>query len=246
MLEVKNLKVAIDKKVLLNDFSLKVNPGELHVIMGRNGAGKSSFAKAFSGHPAYQIKKGEILFLGKKINQLLPEERALMGSFVSFQYPLEIAGLSNFEFLKMALNAKRKKLKKPSLNRVDFEKLYLKKGALVGLRPDLLKRDMNSGFSGGERKKNELLQMALLEPKLAILDEIDSGLDIDALKEVASAIEKLRTKKNSVILITHYQRILNYLAVDYVHILENGKLIKSGGRELAEMLEEKGYEFLLK
>ena len=245
MLEVKNLKVSIEKKELLKDFSLKVNPGELHVIMGRNGVGKSSFSKTLSGHPSYQIKKGEILFLGKKINLLLPEERALMGLFVSFQYPLEIAGLSNFEFLKIALNAKRKKLKKPVLNTADFKNLYLKKGDLVGLKPELLKRDMNSGFSGGERKKNELLQMALLEPKIAVLDEIDSGLDIDALKEVASVIEKLRTKKNSFVLITHYQRLLNYLTVDYVHILEHGRLIKSGGKELAELLEEKGYEFLL-
>ena len=245
MLEVKKLKVAIEKKVLLKDFSLKVNPGELHVIMGKNGAGKSSFSKTLSGHPSYQIKKGEILFSGKKINLLLPEERALMGLFVSFQYPLEITGLSNLEFLKMALNAKRKKLKKPALNTFDFKKLYSKKAELVGLKPELLKRDMNSGFSGGERKKNELLQMALLEPKIAILDEIDSGLDIDALKEVASVIEKLRTKKNSFVLITHYQRLLNYLTVDYVHILENGRLIKSGGKELAELLEEKGYEFLL-
>ncbi len=245
MLEVKNLKVSIEKKELLKDFSLKVNPGELHIIMGRNGVGKSSFAKALSGHPSYQIKKGEILFLGKKINLLLPEERALMGLFVSFQYPLEITGLSNFEFLKMALNAKRKKLKKPALNTVDFKKLYSKKAELVGLKPELLKRDMNSGFSGGERKKNELLQMALLEPKVSVLDEIDSGLDIDALKEVASVIEKLRTKKNSFVLITHYQRLLNYLTVDYVHILEHGRLIKSGGKELAELLEEKGYEFLL-
>ncbi len=245
MLEVKNLKIAAGKKNLLKDFNLTVSPGELHVIMGKNGAGKSSFAKALSGYPGYKVQKGKICFFGQEITHLLPEERALLGIFVSFQYPLEISGLSNLEFLKMAVNAKRKKQKKTALSSTEFKKLYSAKAKLVGLKEELLERDMNSGFSGGERKKNELLQMALLEPRLAVLDEIDSGLDIDALKEVASAIEKFKSPKSSLVLITHYQRLLDYLTVDYVHVLENGSLIKSGSKELAKMLEQKGYQKLI-
>ncbi|MFA5249853.1 MAG: Fe-S cluster assembly ATPase SufC [Parachlamydiales bacterium] len=244
MLKIQDLTVAVEGKKLLEHFSLEVQKGQVHVIMGKNGAGKSTLAKVLAGHPAYRVVSGEIRFL----DQLLPdsvEERALKGLFVSFQYPLEIPGLSNFDFLKLALNAKRRFLKKKPLLSSEFEKLYLEKGALAGLKPELLKREMNQGFSGGERKKNELLQMALLEPALAVLDEIDSGLDIDALKEVAGAIQKLKGREMALILITHYQRLLNYLPVDFVHVLEGGRLVKSGGLDLASELEEKGYEAFL-
>lgn len=244
MLKIQDLTVAVEGKKLLEHFSLEVQKGQVHVIMGKNGAGKSTLAKVLAGHPAYRVVSGEIRFL----DQLLPdsvEERALKGLFVSFQYPLEIPGLSNFDFLKLALNAKRRFLKKKPLLSSEFEKLYLEKGALAGLKPELLKREMNQGFSGGERKKNELLQMALLEPALAVLDEIDSGLDIDALKEVAGVIQKLKGREMALILITHYQRLLNYLPVDFVHVLEGGRLVKSGGLDLASELEEKGYEAFL-
>ena len=242
ILEVNNLFASIENLPILKGVTISVNPGEIHAIMGRNGCGKSTLSKIIAGHPSYKITKGEIKFTGNDIQSLEPEERAQSGIFLGFQYPIEIPGVSNLEFLRVATNARRKFLNKEELDTFDFEDLVKEKLDLVKMDSAFLSRSINQGFSGGEKKRNEILQMALLEPKIAILDETDSGLDIDALKTVAEGVNTLRNKNNSFLIITHYQRLLDYIKPDFVHVLMNGKIIKSGGPELALELEKKGYE----
>jgi len=245
MFEIKNLKADIDGKGILKGISLKVNPGEIHAIMGPNGSGKSTLAKLISGHPAYESLSGQILFEGKDLLEMDPDERALRGVFMAFQYPVEIPGVNNASFLRMAYNAKRKFLDQEEVDPLEFEDVLKEKLTLLGIDETLLERALNHGFSGGEKKRNEIFQMAVLEPKLAILDETDSGLDIDALRVVAGAVNKLRSADRSTIVITHYQRLLNYIVPDYVHVLMEGKIVKSGDKSLAMELEEKGYDWLL-
>ena len=242
ILEVENLSASTDNLPILKGVSLTVYPGEIHAIMGRNGCGKSTLSKIIAGHPSYNITNGDIKFLGENINSLEPEERSQSGIFLGFQYPIEIPGVSNLEFLRVSTNARRKFLNKEELDTFDFEELVKEKLEIVKMDHAFLSRSVNQGFSGGEKKRNEILQMALLEPKIAILDETDSGLDIDALKIVADGVNSLRKKDNSFLIITHYQRLLDYIKPDYVHVLMNGKIIKSGGPELALELENKGYE----
>ena len=242
ILEVNNLFASTEDLPILKGVSISVNPGEIHAIMGRNGCGKSTLSKIIAGHPSYTITKGEIKFTGQDIRSLEPEERAQSGIFLGFQYPIEIPGVSNLEFLRVATNARRKFLNKEELDTFDFEDLVKEKLDLVKMDSAFLSRSINQGFSGGEKKRNEILQMALLEPKIAILDETDSGLDIDALRIVADGVNTLRDNKNSFLIITHYQRLLDYIKPDFVHVLMDGKIVKSGGAELALELEKKGYE----
>jgi Fe-S cluster assembly ATP-binding protein len=242
MLEIKNLKVEIKGKILLKNFNLAVKEGEVHAIMGPNGAGKSSLSKVLAGHPKYQVVEGEIWYKGESLLDLPPEKRALSGLFVSFQYPIEISGLTNFEFLFTSFNLRKKVLKEEPISKAAFEKLLEEKLNLLQMRGEFIRRGVNEGFSGGEKKKNEILQMALFSPDLAVLDEIDSGMDIDGLKVISENINSLKTKKNSFLIITHYQRLLSYVKADYVHILKEGKLVKTGGPELAKEIEKKGYE----
>ena len=242
ILEVINLFASTNDLPILKGVSITVKPGEIHAIMGRNGCGKSTLSKIIAGHPSYKITKGNIKFSGQNINSLEPEERAQSGIFLGFQYPIEIPGVSNLEFLRVSTNARRKYLKKEELDTFDFEDLVKEKLDLVKMDSAFLSRSVNQGFSGGEKKRNEILQMALLEPNIAILDETDSGLDIDALKIVADGVNTLRNKENSFLIITHYQRLLDYIKPDFVNVLMNGKIIKSGGPELAIELEKKGYE----
>ena len=242
ILEVNNLFASIENLPILKGVTISVNPGEIHAIMGRNGCGKSTLSKIIAGHPSYKITKGEIKFTGNDIQSLEPEERAQSGIFLGFQYPIEIPGVSNLEFLRVATNARRKFLNKEELDTFDFEDLVKEKLDLVKMDSAFLSRSINQGFSGGEKKRNEILQMALLEPKIAILDETDSGLDIDALRIVSDGVNTLRNKDNSFLIITHYQRLLEYIKPDFVHVLMNGKIIKSGGPELAIELEKKGYK----
>ena len=243
ILEVNNLFASTDDLPILKGVSLNVNPGEIHAIMGRNGCGKSTLSKIIAGHPSYNITKGEINFLGKNVNSLEPEERAQSGIFLGFQYPIEIPGVSNLEFLRVSTNARRKFLKKEELDTFDFEDLVKEKLELVKMDSAFLSRSVNQGFSGGEKKRNEILQMALLDPSIAILDETDSGLDIDALRIVASGIKKISNNKMGIILITHYQRLLNEIKPDYVHVMSDGQIIKTGGSNLALELEKNGYEW---
>ena len=244
MLTIKNLKVSVENKLILKGLNLKINPGEIHAIMGPNGSGKSTLASVIAGNEDYKIEDGSISFYGKKINKFSPDERAIMGIFLAFQYPVEIPGVSTTNFIKTALNRIREFNNKKPLDAVSFLKIMKEKMDLVKINQDLLSRSINEGFSGGEKKRNEIFQMAMLEPKLSILDETDSGLDIDALKIVSNGVNKLRKKDNSTIVVTHYQRLLNYIIPDFVHVLIDGKIVKSGNKKLAHKLEAKGYDWL--
>ena len=244
MLEVKNLHASIDGNEILKGINLKVNTGEVHAIMGPNGSGKSTFAQVLSGREEYSVTDGEVIYNGKNLLDLPAEDRAREGVFLAFQYPIEIPGVSNTNLLKTAINEIRKYRGEEELDAMDFLSLIKEKMKLVDLDQSFLSRSVNEGFSGGEKKRNEIFQMAVLQPKLALLDETDSGLDIDALKIVANGVNKLRSKENATILVTHYQRLLNYIVPDFVHVLYNGKIVKSGGKELALELEEKGYDWI--
>ncbi|OGT65862.1 MAG: Fe-S cluster assembly ATPase SufC [Gammaproteobacteria bacterium RIFCSPLOWO2_02_FULL_47_50] len=244
MLEIKNLHVTIDGKMILKGLDLKVNAGEVHAIMGPNGSGKSTLANVLAGRDGYVVTDGTITYQGKNLVEMAPEVRACEGIFLAFQYPVEIPGVNNIYMLKAAMNAIRAYRGEPPLDAVEFLNLIKEKVKLVNLKEELLNRSVNEGFSGGEKKRNEIFQMAVLEPKLAILDETDSGLDIDALKTVAEGVNSLRHHDRAIIIVTHYQRLLNYIVPDQVHVLSDGKIIKSGHRELALQLEEKGYEWV--
>ncbi len=244
MLSIKDLYVSIGETEILKGINLEVKPGEIHAIMGPNGSGKSTLANVLAGKEEYEVTHGEVSFLGEDILEMAPEDRARMGLFLSFQYPVEIPGVPMVNFLKTAVNELRKARGEKELTAGEFLKLMREKKTMVELETQLTNRSVNEGFSGGEKKKNEIFQMALLEPKLAILDETDSGLDIDALKTVAHGVNALRTPNNATIIITHYQRLLEYIVPDFVHVLYKGKLVKSGGKELAFELEEKGYDWV--
>lgn len=244
ILSVKDLTANVDGNPILKGLNLEVKAGEVHAIMGRNGSGKSTFSKVLTGHPDYEVTGGEILYQGESLLDKEPDQRALAGIFLAFQYPLEIPGVSNLEFLRIAYNAKRKYLGLEELDTFDFEDLVNEKLDIVQMNPSFLDRSLNEGFSGGEKKRNEILQMAILEPTLSILDEIDSGLDIDALRIVANGVNQLRTAENATIVITHYQRLLDYIEPDYVHVMYDGRIVMSGNKELALELEAKGYDFL--
>ena len=244
MLTINSLHISINRKEIIKGLSLEVNAGEVHAIMGPNGTGKSTLANVIAGKQGYDVTEGEITYMGKDIFELSTEERALEGIFLGFQYPVEIPGVSMTNFMRTAINEHRKYQGLDPLSASDFLKLIEEKRKLVEIQDKLKNRSVNEGFSGGEKKRNEIFQMALLEPKLAILDETDSGLDIDALKIVANGVNKLKTKDNATIVITHYQRLLDYIVPDFVHVLYDGKIVKSGGKELALELEEKGYEWL--
>lgn len=244
MLRIKNLEAQIDNKKILNGINLEIRPGEVHAIMGPNGSGKSTLASVLAGREEYEVLGGEVQFEGKDLLELSPEERAREGVFLAFQYPVEIPGVSTINFMKTAVNQIRAHRGQQPLDAVSFLGFMKEKMKLVEMDQSLLNRALNEGFSGGEKKRNEIFQMAMLEPKLAILDETDSGLDIDALKIVANGVNKLRTKDNAVIVVTHYQRLLNYIVPDFVHVLYKGKIVKSGGKELALELEAKGYDWI--
>ena len=244
MLKINNLHANIGDKEILKGLSLEINPGEVHAIMGPNGAGKSTLSSVLVGHHSFEVTEGEIEFEGESILDLEPEERAHLGMFLSFQYPVEIPGVSMVNFMRAAVNERRKAQGLEPMNATEFLKLMKEKRALVELDSKLANRSVNEGFSGGEKKRNEIFQMAMLEPKLAILDETDSGLDIDALRIVANGVNALRSPERSAIVITHYQRLLDYIKPDFVHVLHNGRIVKSGGPELALELEEKGYDWL--
>lgn len=244
ILSIKNLWANADGTPILKGTNLEVREGEIHAIMGRNGSGKSTLSKVLAGHPDYEITAGEIIYKGENIAELEPDQRALKGIFMAFQYPLEIPGVSNLDFLRVAYNSHIKAQGEEEIDAFDFEDLVEEKLDVVKMDPSFLQRSLNEGFSGGEKKRNEILQMALLEPSLAILDETDSGLDIDALKTVANGVQQLATPENATIMITHYQRLLNYVEPDYIHVMSDGQIITSGGKELAQQLEENGYEWL--
>ncbi len=244
MLHIKDLYTAVDNKKILEGLNLSVNVGEVHAIMGPNGSGKSTLANILAGKEGYNITQGSVSYENENLLELSPEERARKGVFLAFQYPVEIPGVNNIYLLKAALNAIRKHQGKPELDAMEFMNLVKGKMKLVQMNKDLLSRSVNEGFSGGEKKRNEIFQMAILEPKLAILDETDSGLDIDALKIVAEGVNRLRNKNRAFILVTHYQRLLNYIKPDHVHVLSKGKIVRSGGPELALELEEKGYDWI--
>ena len=241
MLEVRNLQVRAEDKQILRGISLTVNPGEVHAIMGPNGSGKSTLARALAGHPGYEVTAGEVFYEGKDLLDMDADERAREGLFMAFQYPVEIPGVNNAYFLKAALNARRKHMGLEEMDAMDFMTFIKEKAALLQVDQSMLQRSVNEGFSGGEKKRNEIFHMAVLEPRLAILDETDSGLDIDALKIVANGVNAMRAKDRAFIVVTHYQRLLNYIVPDFVHVLSDGLLVRSGGRELALELEEKGY-----
>jgi len=246
MLTIKNLKAGIEDKEILKGFNLQVNPGEVHAIMGPNGSGKSTLASVLAGKTDYAVSEGEVTFKGKDLLDLSPEDRAREGLFLAFQYPVEIPGVSNINFLKTALTEILHYRGLPPMEAKDFLKLVKEKQALVELQVTLANRSVNEGFSGGEKKRNEIFQMAMLEPSLAILDETDSGLDIDALRIVANGVNKLRSKDRSFVVITHYQRLLEYIVPDFVHVMYNGRIVKSGTKELALELEAKGYDWIKK
>lgn len=245
ILSVQNLRANVDGTEILKGINLEVKAGEVHAIMGLNGSGKSTFSKVLAGHPDYEVTGGEIVFKGQDISELEPHERATAGIFLAFQYPLAIPGVSNRDFLRVAFNAHRKARDEEELDVFDFDDLIEEKLDVVKMDAAFLDRSVNEGFSGGEKKRNEILQMALLEPTLAILDETDSGLDIDALKTVAGGVNQLTNPNNAVVMITHYQRLLNYIVPDFVHVVADGRIITTGGKELAERLEAEGYEDIL-
>ncbi len=244
MLEIKNLHASAEGQEILRGIDLTVNAGEVHAIMGPNGSGKSTLAQVLAGHPAYEVTEGSVTYLGKDLLGMAPEDRACAGLFIAFQYPVTIRGITNAYFLRAAVNAVRKRQGKEELDVLDFIEVLEEKLKVIGWDDSLMDRPVNDGFSGGEKKRNEILQMAVLEPKLAILDETDSGLDIDAMKIVAEAVNNLRRPDNATILVTHYQRLLGYIVPDRVHVLSRGRIVKSGGKELALELEEKGYDWL--
>ena len=244
MLSVTNLDVAVNGGMILNGLNLEVQAGEVHAIMGPNGSGKSTFANVLAGHPGYEVTAGSVIYEGQDLLQMDPEERARQGVFLAFQYPVEIPGVSNVYLLKAAVNEIRKHRGESELDAVKFLKLVREKLKLVDMKEEFLHRAVNEGFSGGEKKRNEIFQMAMLEPKLAILDETDSGLDIDALKVVAQGVNELRDASRSIVMVTHYQRLLDYIVPDYVHVLADGRVVKSGGKELALELEEHGYGWI--
>jgi Fe-S cluster assembly ATP-binding protein len=244
LLEVRDLGARIGGVEILKGISLTVNPGEVHAIMGPNGSGKSTFSKVLAGHPAYEVTSGEALFLGGDLFAMAPEDRARAGLFLSFQYPVEIPGVANAQFLRLAYNTVQGARGREELDPLEFDDFVREKLALLDIDPGFLDRSVNEGFSGGEKKRNEILQMALLEPWLAFLDETDSGLDIDALRIVANGINSLRTPENAMVLVTHYQRLLNLVVPDYVHVMDRGRLVRTGGKELALELEERGYDWL--
>ena len=244
MLDIKDLQVQADNKPILKGIDLHVKAGEVHAIMGPNGSGKSTLARVLAGHPEYKVTSGEVLYEGRDLLGMDPDERAREGLFMAFQYPVEIAGVTNAYFLKAALNAKRKHQGQVELDAIEFLQLSREKAKLLNIDQGMLNRAINEGFSGGEKKRNEIFQMALLEPKLAILDETDSGLDIDALKVVSDGVNALRSPDRAIIVVTHYQRLLNYIVPDFVHVLSGGRIVKSGDKRLALELEEKGYGWL--
>lgn len=244
MLSIKNLHAGIEEKNILKGINLDIKPGEVHAIMGPNGSGKSTLASVLAGREQYEVTEGTVEFLGKDLLELSPEERAGEGLFLAFQYPVEIPGLTTTNFIKTAVNEIRKYRGQEPLDAVSFLKLMKEKMALMNMDQSLLSRPLNEGFSGGEKKRNEIFQMAMLQPKLAILDETDSGLDIDAIRVVSNGVNKLRNKDNAVLVVTHYQRLLDYIVPDFVHVLFNGRIVKSGPKELALELEERGYDFI--
>jgi Fe-S cluster assembly ATP-binding protein len=244
VLDIKDLRAGVDGKEILKGISLKVSPGEIHAIMGPNGSGKSTLAQVLAGHPAYEVTSGQVSFEGRDLLDMEPEERAHAGLFLAFQYPVELPGVTNAYFLRAAYNELRKARGEEEVDSMDFLDLLEEKLKVVEWGPEIMQRPVNAGFSGGEKKRNEILQLAVLEPKLAILDETDSGLDIDALRTVAAGVNRLRRPDNAFIVITHYQRLLNYIVPDYVHVLSDGKVVMSGGKDLALELEAKGYEWV--
>jgi len=246
MLEIRNLYASVDGNEILKGINLKVNKGEVHAIMGPNGSGKSTLAKVLAGHPQYEVISGEVTYEGKNLLEMSPDERAREGLFMAFQYPIEIPGVSNAQFLRLAYNEKQKHTGEEELDPLEFKDLLKEKAKLVEMDASFMTRSVNEGFSGGEKKRNEILQMAVLDPKLSVLDETDSGLDIDALRIVAEGVNKLHSPDKAVILVTHYQRLLNYIIPDFVHVLSGGRIVKEGGKELALELEAKGYDWITK
>jgi Fe-S cluster assembly ATP-binding protein len=244
LLEIKDLHASIDDKEILKGLNLTVNKGEVHAIMGPNGSGKSTLSKVLAGHPSYEVTSGEVLYNGENLLELEPDERAKAGIFLAFQYPVEVPGVSNSQFLRLAYNEKMKHLGEEELDPLEFNDYLKERAKIVEMGSEFFKRSVNEGFSGGEKKRNEILQMAVLNPTLAILDETDSGLDIDALRIVAGGVNQLRSSDNAIILVTHYQRLLNYIVPDFVHVLADGRVVKEGGKELALELEEKGYDWV--
>ncbi len=245
MLKIKNLHAIVENQEILKGVNLEVSPGEIHAVMGPNGSGKSTLASVLAGHPKYEVTRGTIQFKDKDLLEMEPEDRSREGLFLSFQYPVEIPGVSLVNFMRSAINEQRKYRSEEPISATDFLKMMRDKRKLLGMDSQLVSRSVNEGFSGGEKKKNEIFQMAMINPLLAILDETDSGLDIDALRVVAAGVNKLQTKENATILITHYQRLLEYIKPDFVHVIYDGKVIKSGGPDLALELEKKGYEWLI-
>ena len=244
LLAVRKLHATVNGIEILKGMDLTVKSGEVHAIMGPNGSGKSTFAKVLAGHPAYEVSGGEVAFEGNNLLELKPEARARAGVFLGFQYPIEIPGVANSQFLRLAYNTVQAERGKDELDPLEFDDFVREKMKLLEMNPDFLDRSVNEGFSGGEKKRNEILQMALLEPKLAILDETDSGLDIDALRIVAGGVNQLANKDNAIVLVTHYQRLLNYIVPDYVHVMDAGRIVKTGGKELALELEARGYDWV--
>ena len=244
ILEIKDLKVSINENEILKSLNLTVNKGEIHAIMGPNGSGKSTFSKVIAGHPAYSVSSGDIKFKGSSILDLDPEDRSHLGIFLAFQYPIEIPGVSNEDFLRLAYNSKQKFYNKSEVDPIEFFSIITEKLKLVNMSPLFLSRNVNEGFSGGEKKRNEILQMILLDSEVSILDETDSGLDIDALKIISTGINNFMNEDKSIVLITHYQRLLDYIKPTYVHVMQDGKIIKTGSADLAKELESKGYEWL--
>lgn len=244
LLEVRGLRATVNGIEILKGIDLTVRSGEVHAIMGTNGSGKSTFAKVLAGHTAYEVTGGTVVFEGRNLFELAPEERARAGVFLAFQYPIEIPGVANNQFLRLTYNTVQAQRGKDELDPLEFDDFVREKMKLLEMSPDFLDRSVNTGFSGGEKKRNEILQMALLEPRLAILDETDSGLDIDALRIVANGVNQLATRDNAIILVTHYQRLLNYIVPDYVHVMESGRIIKTGGKQLALDLETHGYDWV--